>query len=157
MTTKRDGQLIEQLVLDCDIYNFREKDALEYIKTRLGRSISGRTYRRYKSNMLSGNLTRDWLNYFARTGFLVQHHQLFCCARHLLESSMSRLLEEEKKDMPDDNLMLHLREDVRDNMRAVSELSAGAPIISQLDLRIQELQEKVAQKELVQSLKEYKR
>ena len=45
---------MEQLVLDCDIYNFREKDALEYIKTRLGRKISGRTYRRYKARMLDG-------------------------------------------------------------------------------------------------------
>ena len=66
---------------------------------------------------------------------------------------MRRLLEEENKELPDDNLMLHLRQDVRDNMRAVSELSAGAPIISQLDLRIQELQDKVAQKELVESWK----
>ena len=106
--TKRDGQLMEQLVLDCDIYNFREKDALEYIKTRLGRKISGRTYRRYKTSMLDGNLTRDWMNYFTRTGFLVQHHQLFSCARHLLESSMRRLLEEENKELPDDNLMLHI-------------------------------------------------
>jgi hypothetical protein len=91
--TKRDEQLLEQLVLDCDIYNFREKDALDYIKTRLGRAISGRTYRRYKASMLSGNLTRDWMNYFTRTGFLVQLQQLFFCARHLLESSMRRLLD----------------------------------------------------------------
>ena len=53
--------------------------------------------------------------------------------------------------MPDDNLMLHLRQDVRDNMKAVGELSAGPAIISQLDSRIQELQEKVAQKELGQA------
>ena len=118
-------QLIEQLVLDCDIYNLREKNALEYIKTRLGRKISGRTYRRYKARMLDGNLTRDWMNYFTRTGFLVQHHQLFSCARHLLESSMKRLLQEDNKELPDDNLMLHLRQDVRDNMKAVGELSAG--------------------------------
>ena len=76
------------------------------------------------------------MNYFTRTGFLVQHHQLFSCARHLLESSMRRLLEEENKEIPDDNLMLHLRQDVRDNMKAVSELSAGPAIISQLDSRI---------------------
>lgn len=63
---------------------------------------------------------------------------------------MRRLLEEENKEMPDDNLMLHLRQDVRDNMKAVSELSAGPAIISQLDSKICELQDKVAQKELMQ-------
>ena len=141
---------MEQLVPDCDIYNFREKDALEYIKRRLGRAVSGRTYRRYKARMLDGNLTRDWMNYFTRTGFLVQHHQLFSCARHLLESSMRRLLEEENKESPDDNLMLHLRQDVRDNMKVVNELSTAPAVISQLDSKICELQEKVAQKELVQ-------
>lgn len=153
--TKRDMQLIKQLVLDCDIYNFREIDALEYIKTRLGRRISGRTYRRYKASLLDGNLTRDWLNYFTRTGFLVHHHQLFSCARHLLESSMRRLLKEENKELPDDNLMLHLRQDVRDNMKVVNELTTCPTIISQLDSRIQELQDKVAQRELEQSWKGY--
>ena len=153
--TKRDSRLIEQLVLDCDIYNLREKNALEYIKTRLGRKISDRTYRRYKARMIEGNLTRDWMNYFTRTGFVVQHHQLFSCARHLLESSMKRLMEEENKEIPDDNLMLHLRQDVRDNMKVVGELSAGPAIISQLDSKIQELQEKVAQKDLVESWKGY--
>ena len=147
--TKRD--YIDRTVSsDCDIYNFREKDALEYITTRLGRTISGRTYRRYKARMLDGNLTRDWMNYFTRTGFLVQHHQLFSCARHLLESSMRRLLQEENKELPDDNLMLHLRQDVRDNMKVVSELSTGPAIISQLDSKICELQDKVAQKGLMQ-------
>ena len=149
--TKRDMQLIKQLVLDCDIYNFREKDALEYIKTRLGRNISGRTYRRYKTCMLDGNLTRDWMNDFTRTGFLVQHHQLFSCARHLLESSMGRLLEEENKEIPDDNLMLHLRQDVRDNMKVVGELSAGPR--DHIPARFKNsgnFKKKVAQKELTQ-------
>ena len=149
--TERDGRLIQQLVLDCDIYNFRERAALEYIKTRLGRTISGRTYRRYKARMLDGNLTQDWMNYFCRTGFMVQHHQLFSCARHLLESSMRHLLEEENKEIPNDYLMMRMRQDVRENMKAVSELSAGPAIISQLDSKICELQDKVAQKDQLQS------
>lgn len=146
--TKRDERLIERLVLDCDIYNFRERDALEYIKTRLGRAISGRTYRRYKVRMLDGELTRDWMTHFTRSGYLVQHHQLFTCARHLLESSMKRLFAEENKESPDENLMLRLRQDVRENMKAVSELADGAPVISMLDSKILELQKKVAQLEL---------
>ena len=105
--------------------------------------------------MLSGNLTRDWMNYFTRTGFLVQHQQLFFCARHLLESSMKRLLEEENKGMPEDNLMLHLRQDVRDNMKVVGELTAGPAIISQIDSRIQELQDKVSQQERMLPWKEH--
>jgi hypothetical protein len=64
---------------------------------------------------------------------------------------MRRLLEEENKEMPDDNLMLHLRQDVRDNVKVVGELTAGPAIISQLDSKIQELQEKVAQKDQLQS------
>jgi hypothetical protein len=84
MTTKRDGRLIEQLVLDCDIYNFREKDALEYIKTRLGRAISDRTYRRYKAHMLDGNLTRDWMNYFTSNKECMQSYMLVSAALNLI-------------------------------------------------------------------------
>ena len=57
------------------------------------------------------------------------------------------------KELPDDNLMVHLCQDVRDIMKVVNELSTAPAIISQLDSKICELQEKVAQKELVQSWK----
>ena len=88
----------------------------------------------------------------ARTSFLVQHHHLF------LASAISGIFDEtftrrKNKELPDDNLMVHLCQDVRDIMKVVNELSTAPAIISQLDSKICELQEKVAQKELVQSWK----
>jgi hypothetical protein len=88
------------------------------------------------------------MNYFCRTGYLVQNHQLFSCAKYLLESSMRCLLAEENKEIPNENLLLRMRQDVRDNMKAVAELAAGPPIISQIDSRLRELQNAVEGKRL---------
>lgn len=43
------------------MYNFDEKDALEYIKTRLGKAISGLTYGSYKTNLINGNMLQEWI------------------------------------------------------------------------------------------------
>lgn len=41
--TRRDNEILNRLVMDCDLYNLNEKQALEYIKERLGKEISDRT------------------------------------------------------------------------------------------------------------------
>lgn len=131
--TKRDGESLKQLVLDCSMYNFDEKDALEYIKTRFGKAISGRTYRRYKGNLQNGNLTQDWMNYFTRIGFMVTHQQVFQGAKYLLESSIRRLFEEENKSHnKDDTLILKLKQEIRAELWLVSQFSIGTPVISNI-------------------------
>ena len=35
--TGRDQEVINQLIVDCNIYSLNEKESLEYIKQRLGR------------------------------------------------------------------------------------------------------------------------
>lgn len=86
--TVRDKDILNQLVVDCNMYNFNERNSLEYIKRRFGKQVSGRNYRRYKSELENGNITQDWINYFTRTGFVVQHQQLLFAAKNLLQFSM---------------------------------------------------------------------
>jgi hypothetical protein len=128
------------------MYNFSEKVALEYINPRFGKSISGRTYRRYKSAILDGNLTNNWMNYFTRTGFVVQHHQLLNTARRLLEGSMRELLSEEQKAHHNFNLILKLKEDIRQNIRILNEFVLGTPIIARIKERIERLEQKIVEK-----------
>ena len=63
---------------------------------------------------------------------------------------MKRLLAEENKEIPNENPMLHLRADVRENIKAVNDLSRGVAVISQPDTKILELQEKLAERERIQ-------
>ena len=131
--TARHRDSLNQLVLDCSLYNFNEKEALEYIKTRFGKTISGRTYRRYKSNLENGNISQQWLNNFTRVGYVITQHQVFEGARYLLESSMRRLHEIEKFKSPrDENYILKLKQEIREELYIVSEFSLGNPIISNL-------------------------
>ena len=52
------------------MYNLNEKEALEYIKQRLGKEISGRTYRRYSKNLDNDETAlRDGLNQYTKIGF----------------------------------------------------------------------------------------
>jgi len=128
--TERDKDALNQLVLDCSIYNFGEKESLDYIKTRFGKAISGRTYRRYKSNIQNGNTTQEWLNYFSSTGFALTQQLLYEGARRLLESSMRRLYEEEKSRKPEnENFILRLKQEIREELKVVSEFSLGTPIV----------------------------
>lgn len=146
--TKREKDILGQLVIDCSMYNFSEKDALGYINPRFGKNISGRTYRRYKSALLDGNLTHDWMNYFTKTGFVVQHQQLLNTARRLLEGSMRKLLLEEQKIHHNYNLILKLKEDIRQNIRILNEFVLGTPIIARIKERIEKLEQKIVEKEL---------
>jgi hypothetical protein len=128
------------------MYNFSETDALRYINPRFGKAITGRTYRRYKSTLLDGNLTNNWMNYFTKTGFVVQHHQLLITARRLLEGSMKELLFEEEKSHHNYNLILKLKEDIRQNIRILNEFVLGTPIIARIKERIERLEQRVVEK-----------
>jgi hypothetical protein len=157
--TTRDKDSLNQLVLDCSLYNFSEKDALQYIETRFGKAISGRTYRRYKSSLENGNITQEWMKYFTRTGFVLTHQQVFQGAKYLLESSMRRLSEEENRTGPkDDNFILKLKQEIREELHFVSELSLGTPILDNIisqrdnqDKKYNELVKKINMRDLCYS------
>jgi len=134
--TKRDRESLSQLVLDCSMYNFNEKEALNYIKGRLGKEISDRTYRRYKGNLENGNISEEWLNYFTRTGIVVTYQQVIEGAKHLLESSMHRLYEEENSRNKDEILIIKLKQEIREELGLVSEFSLGMPVLAKLKSRI---------------------
>jgi len=119
------------------MYNFNETDALDYIKTRFGKAISGRTYRRYKRNLENGNASQEWMKHFTRTGFVVTHQLVFEGARRLLESSMRRLFEEENGGgSANENLILKLKQEIREELKLVTELSIGTPILDNIKAQI---------------------
>jgi len=132
--TKRDSDSLNQLVLDCSLYNFSEEDSLQYIKSRFGKPISGRTYRRYKRNLQNGNISQEWIKHFTRTGFVTTQHQVFYGAEYLLQSSMRRLYEEERPKKPrHEHFIIKLKQEIREELKLVSELSLGTPIISHMN------------------------
>jgi len=145
--TGREKAALDQLVLDCSLYNFSEKEALEYIKTRFGKGISDRTYRRYKKNIDNGNMAQGWMNYFARIGFVVIHQQICEGAKYLLESSMRGLLKEENKETRDEYFILKLKEEIRKELYQVSEFSLGTPVLTTIKEDMQKLEKRLQEKD----------
>lgn len=85
--TKRDRESLLQLVFDCATYRFTEKESLEYIQKRFGKTISGRTYRRYKQNFENGNETKKRINDFVRVGAAIELQIALSASKHLLDGS----------------------------------------------------------------------
>ena len=139
--TRRDNEILNRLVMDCDLYNLSEKQAIEYIKERLGKEISDRTYRRYRENVRNGNITQEWLNYYTKVGFAVQHQELVQAAKYLHESTLKMLEQEEQKpkEIRNENIILRLKQDAREDIKLINDLSFGIPIVSQTRRKIQDL------------------
>lgn len=64
------------LVADCVNYGFSEKEALAYIKARLGRKISTDAYYLRKKQVDSGDYAQQWLSYFNKVGFVIKHQEI---------------------------------------------------------------------------------
>jgi hypothetical protein len=69
-------QVINQLIVDYYIFSLNEKESLEYITKRLGKQISGRTYRRYKKILNDDEMAQSWVNQHTKVGFLTIHRQI---------------------------------------------------------------------------------
>ena len=134
----RDQQAISQLIVDCNMYNLNEKEALQYIKQRLGREISGRTYRRYSKNLANDETTLNWINQYTKIGFLITHKGIMDVINTLQTDILRDYLTENSKPYEEKNhLRIQLyRNSLRENSKLLAELSDGSPIIAQIKARI---------------------
>jgi hypothetical protein len=131
--TTRDKHALNELVLDCTLYSFSEKEALEYIKKRFGKRISDRTYRRYKKNIDNGDVTQQWLNHFTKIGFLLHHKKQIDIIEKIQQDNMTELFNEiEKQQQRNEDKILKLKHDIRENVKLLVELGLGTPIISRI-------------------------
>jgi hypothetical protein len=143
--SQRDRDLLTQLVLDCDTSNIHGTEALEYIKVRLGREISDRTYRRYKIKLKEGNPSQHWINHYTKIGFLIHHHQTYQMARNLLGSILRQLYEEEQRPIEEKKYdrIIKFHQEARESIRLANELAYGTPIIARIKKQLQDMETKL--------------
>ena len=136
--TERDQQIINQLIDDCNIYSLNEKESLEYIKQRLGRPISGRTYRRYKQAINYDEITQTWINQYAKVGFLTTYKEIFDVIEIIQKDTLRDYLTENSKPYEEKNhsRIQMYRNSLRENSKLLTELSDASPIIAQIKARI---------------------
>ena len=134
--SSRDKQVINQLIIDCSIYNLNENESLEYIRQRLGKEISGRTYRRYSKNLDNDEMTQTWLNQHTKVGFLTKHKQIIDVIDTIQKDTLRDYLAENSKPYEEKNhfRIQTYRNSLRENSKILQELTLGSPIIAQIKL-----------------------
>jgi len=143
---KSEREHLAQLVLDCDTYRLSEKESLEYISIRFGKSISVRQYYRIKRKVLSDESIQKWFEFFTRTGFVIELRKRME-EIELVQKICMRLLKSEL-DKPESqqnrNWLLKLIHEIRENNHLLSEKDIDNPIIEQIKKQIDksELMEK---------------
>ena len=137
--TNKENETLTALVADCVNYGFTEKEALSYIKVRLGgKEISADAYYRRKKHVDSGDYANEWLGYFSRVGFVVKHKQIIEVVETLQQDSLKDYLIEQSKpfELRNKNEISKLRYEIRENAKLLQELSLGTPIIAQIKAKI---------------------
>ena len=129
------------LVADCVTYSFSEKEALTYIKTRLGREISADAYYRRKKQVDSGDYAKEWLSYFTKIGFVVKHKQILDVIEMIQKDTIRDYLIEQNRGINrNPNEIRQLRYDIRENSKLIQELSLGTPIVAQIKAKIENVE-----------------
>ena len=127
--TDTESKFLNELIKDCLIYRLTESEALEYIKVRF-RKISLSSYKHRKAHVLSDESTNVWLNHFTRIGFVQHHKEQIEHIQRLEEDSMRQFFIETIKQDRNEDRILKLKQDIRDNVKLLSELGLGTRNIS---------------------------
>lgn len=138
--TKREEQVLMPLVADCVNFGLSEKEALNYIKIRLGREIAKDAYYRRKKKVDAGKYATEWLNYFTRVGYLITHKQILDVIDMVQKDTIRDYLIENNRMQKDPELIHSLRNEIRENAKLMQEVSLGTPIIAQIKAKLENAQ-----------------
>ncbi len=100
------------------------------------KKISIPCYHYRKARALSDDSAQLWLNHFTRIGFVTAHKQQIEAVEKLQQDSLRQFFIKTIKQDRDEDKILKLKEDIRSNVKLLSELNLGTPIISAIKARI---------------------
>jgi hypothetical protein len=135
--TETESKFLNELVLDCITYRLSKDEALQYIETRFHR-ISESSYKQRKASVLSDESTQVWLNHFTRIGFVQHHKEQIEVIQKVQADSLRQLFTETSKENRNENMILRVKNDIRENAKLLSELGLGTLIISAIKSKIQD-------------------
>ena len=134
--TETENKFLNSLVVDSIIYRLSTEESLSYIQTRF-KKISEASYKKRKAAVLSDESTQVWLNYFTRIGFVQHHKEQMEHIQRVEEDSMRQFFVETIKGNRNEDRILKLKQDIRDNVKLLSELGLGTPVISAIKAKLE--------------------
>jgi hypothetical protein len=124
--------LLNKLIGDCISFDLKPAEAVEYVRVELGEPLSYRSIARRKAKLLAEEKVQDWLNNFTRIGFVRLHKEQMEDLERMKRDYMKRYFEETIKRPRNENLILKIRDDIRQTMWMMSQFSLGSPVIAAL-------------------------
>jgi len=140
---KGPSDFLNKLVSDCITFRLKEKEALEYIRLEFGEPISKRSYWDRRRRILSDNSQKSWMDWFSSVGFAQTHRRQTEDVENINNDSIHRLYQLThqnilgKIERVDENLILKLKDDIRQNIKLLAELSEATPVILAIKKRIE--------------------
>jgi ribosomal protein L15 len=135
--TKTETKFLNELVKDCITYGLEEKEALKYIEITF-KEISKSSYKHRKARLLSEDASQVWLNYFTRIGFVQHHKEQIEVIQKIQADSLKQFYLETQNEARDEFKISRLKNDIRENVKLLSELGLGTPIISAIKAKLEE-------------------
>ncbi len=111
-------------------------EALEYIKREYG-LINRRTYYRRRNKLLSDDTRNSWYSYFTRIGFVELHKEQMDTIQIIQDDSLRRFYLEATKENRDENLILRLKNEIRETSKLLSEFSLGTPVVAGIKAKLE--------------------
>jgi hypothetical protein len=133
--TKDNSVLLDKLVSDCITFGLHLKEALEYINREYG-SISKRTYFRRRARLMSEDTTKQWLSHFTRIGYIQHQKKQMDITQMLQDDSLKALYTESNRDPRNENLILRLKNDIRETSSLLNGYALGNPILAAHQARL---------------------
>ena len=88
--------------------------------------------------MLTKNENQLWLDYFSRIGFVQSHRKHIEDIQRLQDDSINQLFIESSKHDRNEVTILKLKQDIRENIKLLSELGLGTPIVSAIKSKLEQ-------------------
>ena len=130
----------EKIKKDKKKQEFLEQFRLAYIKARFGKEISSNAYYSRKRKVDSGSYATEWLNFFSKIGFVVNHKRIIDTVEMLQKDTIRDYLIMQNSENKNPEKIRKIRNDISENCKLLQELSLGTPIIAQIKTRIENVE-----------------
>jgi len=81
---------------------------------------------------------QTWLDHFTRIGYVSNHRKQVETLERIQQDALTQLFNETNKERRDEHLLIKIRTDIRENVKLLSELGLGTPIISAIKAKLEQ-------------------
>jgi len=126
--------MLIQCIIDCDLFGLSDKEGMDYVEKKTGRSISLTSYHRYKKLALKDETTTSWINNFGKIGFVNHYRKRITEMEYLQKTTLKQLhLELDKKpEEQDKKYVIALIDCIRQTNIQLCQMGMGMPVLAKM-------------------------